>query len=85
MENRQSGFVPNWQLDGILCLLTIDYLTLLQAGLSIYKKRPSAARGGRAWVVRYAFSDAARNCASGSLRLVVELQACMTSATAMTP
>ena len=29
MENRQSGFVPNWQLDGIFCLLTIGYLTFV--------------------------------------------------------
>ena len=51
-----------------------------------WKKPPPAkcAEEGERMCV-YAFSDAARSCASGSLRLLTALQACMTRATAMTP
>lgn len=51
-----------------------------------WKKPPPAkcAEEGERMSV-YAFSDAARSCASGSLRLLTALQACMTRATAMTP
>ena len=51
-----------------------------------WKKPPPAkcAEEGERMSV-YAFSDAARSCASGSLRLLTALQACMTKATAMTP
>ena len=45
MENHQPCFEQNWWLNGILCLLTIDYFTYKVPGKFFY----SVSSSGGSW------------------------------------